>query len=849
MIGKYVIAVALVVAPPTLAGDLISIPIRWCGVEGAASMVNPGVVNEATTDNVLWRRHERPSDQMDSTRMDMTFRSADTPEEKNGTTSFPIIRDVSGTDGNLLDDDNYDAIVMCRRAWLVGDPLYFDANGNNFVNSGTDTLLSTDAPVAGQVDLGHNGASLNAAPGDVLYVDSNDSGVFDIGEPIYRDEDMNGVVGAGDTLLINDMGVTEGQGDMADIGETLFPLPSAVRYVDLIREPINTFNIGYPTVQGLTAVNAGDMDYSGIAFPVHGVNNATHGVVLDDASQYLPPGDDFTLFEVQLVAHEFGHALSLPHGNGNDDNGNGVADDAGEDDGVAPVPGAGPDTLCSTNNVMSYCWLDNGTAGMPDMEFIGVGGTPTSGTFTTLQRAQLRTEALNNIPDRVVDPIHPPLVTMRVDAIGEVKDDLAHLDIAEVEIRVGSDRAQTTLSIFTRRPFPEDFEGPSAFFFRIDEDRNPASGASVEALKEAGVPGEFQGAERVGIVRLRGRQIADVSVLELDANGGLTRVELGRIRAVIERLDMIPDFPMGRGIDPDRPPRPVTTVPSQEVVRLIFPFERFRLSDSSALRAEFMTTDGRGSIIDRASARYLDFALPVFPECDVVPASIQRGRATNVLATGLLPNQPIHLLLGADEVAQGRADGDGKAQLELPIPADATLGKRLVTVGALAVTADCTVTVEADGPADGGFPGIPTDNGGLDGARFVMTAQFLCGPADREIPSGMTDGTYETLVTLVNSSAKPTRFAKLASRALPRQQAGPVSDAIIGEIPAFGSISVECDEIRNKLGNTMNAEFRGGALLFYATNPIAGTAVYSVKSASGGTVSLHTEPLLARRIQ
>ena len=45
-----------------------------------------------------------------------------------------------------------------------------------------------------------------------------------------------------------------------------------------------------------------------------------------DPAQYLPPGPDYLIFETQLVGHEFGHALTLNHGDGHDDDGDGVAD-------------------------------------------------------------------------------------------------------------------------------------------------------------------------------------------------------------------------------------------------------------------------------------------------------------------------------------------------------------------------------------------------------------------------------------------------------------------------------------------------------------------------------------------
>jgi hypothetical protein len=133
------------------AGNRIWIPVRWCGVEGAPSMDNPGTVNEATTDDVLWRRHERPTDAIYIPFADMSFRAGATADIKNGPQSFPIIRDPSGSGGNIEEStgEATDSITMCRRAWTMGDALYFEQSNNSVVNAGTDTLLSTSVATVG----------------------------------------------------------------------------------------------------------------------------------------------------------------------------------------------------------------------------------------------------------------------------------------------------------------------------------------------------------------------------------------------------------------------------------------------------------------------------------------------------------------------------------------------------------------------------------------------------------------------------------------------------------------------------------------------------------------------------
>ena len=692
-----------------VAGDHIWVPVRWCGVEGAPSMDNPGVVGEASSDDVLWRRHERPTDAIYIPFVNMTFRSASTAAIKNGPQSFPIIRDITGTGGNLIDSEPADAIIMCRRAWMMGDPLYFDQNNNNVINTGTDTLLSTDIPNSGFVDLGHNGAALNPVPGDVKYIDANSSGAFEVGERIYRDENSDGLVDTGDTLLVDTLGTIVADINPGDVGATLLAVPSEVKYLDLIRRPTNTFNIGYPLVEGVTAVNANDVEMTGIAFPVHGIavpGIGMLGAVMDDASQYLPPGPDFTFFETQLVAHEFGHAFSLFHGDGIDDDMNGVLDDM--DDPTAPVPGAGPGTLCDSNNVMSYCWLDNGTSGAPDLEFIGI-DPPSFGSFTVAQADQIRNHVLEQVSDRIVDPITAPLGAGRVDNLGELENRFSHLDVADFSVRINSTRQTVTFVLTTRRPFPKNYNKVSQIYYIIDIDNNEDTGGKPAGMAGGNIPTGFVGAEYVGIVRLNGFEVESAALFEyVAAEDAFVPVISDAIRGRRDTVEAIPDFPMGKmAPDPDGPGTgSIGNFRIREMVRLSVPNALVAIPTAANFRIEYLTHDIESGTADRARTPGMNFNLPEFPICRVEPASVPQGGSTVVTSTGLLPNHDVHMLLGPTELANGTTDTDGSVVMTLPIPADARTGLRLVTVGGLAVSADCLVTVEGSPkpPEGGGFP-------------------------------------------------------------------------------------------------------------------------------------------------
>jgi hypothetical protein len=130
------------------AGNIIQIPIRWCGVNGAPSMVNPGLVGESTTNDVMWRRHERPSDSIFIPQAEITFRSGYPTAPVPPT--FPIIADPQPTPGNPGDvrsDDNFAEfrtfINNCRQQWQNQYPNVVGITSlhiNRFVNvSGNPT--------------------------------------------------------------------------------------------------------------------------------------------------------------------------------------------------------------------------------------------------------------------------------------------------------------------------------------------------------------------------------------------------------------------------------------------------------------------------------------------------------------------------------------------------------------------------------------------------------------------------------------------------------------------------------------------------------------------------------------
>lgn len=117
--------------------ELIQVPLKWCAVYGTTAVLDPGAVGETSTDNVLWRRHERASDNIWIPGAKITLRSA-LIADVTSQASFPIIPDPlppsQGGPGVLGDiEETYfggelqDVIADCEQAW---DDLELSLNAN-----------------------------------------------------------------------------------------------------------------------------------------------------------------------------------------------------------------------------------------------------------------------------------------------------------------------------------------------------------------------------------------------------------------------------------------------------------------------------------------------------------------------------------------------------------------------------------------------------------------------------------------------------------------------------------------------------------------------------------------------
>ncbi|MBI5145813.1 MAG: PEFG-CTERM sorting domain-containing protein [Thaumarchaeota archaeon] len=109
--------------------DTLLVPISWCAVDGSPAAENTPAPNppnpdDASTNAILWRRHERPTDHIYTPQAGITFRSG--INTAWSTLSFPIINDPDttlGVQGDINVGSGSDFLELittlnsCEQAW------------------------------------------------------------------------------------------------------------------------------------------------------------------------------------------------------------------------------------------------------------------------------------------------------------------------------------------------------------------------------------------------------------------------------------------------------------------------------------------------------------------------------------------------------------------------------------------------------------------------------------------------------------------------------------------------------------------------------------------------------------
>jgi len=425
-----------------------------------------------------------------------------------------------------------------------------------------------------------------------------------------------------------------------------------------------------PSVKGIVAVQINKfVDENGDMTTLIGLGSEAYGssspwVVTVDAAYLLPcnlqaepclDGYPYDFAELTL-GHEFGHALSLRHGNGLDDNGNGLIDDEaeGEEDW---------ETLSTGLNLMQY----------------GGGNVLTSG-----QRIIIRRYALQHIPDILVDPVVLPLLDNRVDMLRDVPEAEKFLDIDNFGMVINLNNETTLFSQEVAGVFSDNISGLD-YFFLADLDNNQDTGGSPINI---GLPLTLQGIElvaRVQVDAVNGVAMATPTVHKFQ-NGSFVQIIDPSVKAdVLTRQVSMFFAPLEAGTTKQVEVGKVIQLEMSNIVRG---------PAASVVRLDAITVAPSGSF-DRASA-LLTFDLPIVPSAAADPLVATPGTQVKVEAVNFPSTGDVEVFLGPNVVGTGSLDPDGSTAIVFNLSDDVSIGDHQITVRLLetAITADCSLRVE-----------------------------------------------------------------------------------------------------------------------------------------------------------
>jgi len=357
------------------------------------------------------------------------------------------------------------------------------------------------------------------------------------------------------------------------------------------------------------------------------------GYLLEDTP--LPKlGDDD-----KVVAHEFGHALSL------------------EDLSVLRI-----------GNLMNKL-----------MELVGV-------KLDADQRTQIRDQALMHVPDRLTNPVIPPLGSMRVDDLDDVPADQAFVDINAVAMGIDLETQTVHFGLSTFGPISEE-DTTSSFVFVADTDNNPGTGG---VPTDVGVDATIRGVElvaRIEVVFDDGVRITSPTIWTFDGVGFVEVMDT-RISA-----EVVPDVAIVDTCEEE--PCPDQSLPLGELAKLQIPAEiAGRLTEQ--VRIEVLARDNLSGVTDRLLAVF-SLALPEFPRCRFDPSGVVLGGVANTSLSGFPPSSDLEVLLANEQVAAGQVNAEGGGTIQFTIPIDSLTGVQPVSVVVhdTGLAAGCALNVSA----------------------------------------------------------------------------------------------------------------------------------------------------------
>ncbi len=398
---------------------------------------------------------------------------------------------------------------------------------------------------------------------------------------------------------------------------------------------------------------------------------------------------------------------------------------------------------------------------------------------------------------------------VRTDRVGEVEQPF--LDLSVLTITEDSPNTRIAFELLGRLTVA-DLSGFTVAEYVVvaDTDNDLGTGGRPGSL---GLPTEFQGAELA--VRVSATPTADNEFLNL--RPAVWRFQQDEFVQVVDRRIRAFLRPMVAIIDYDNRSEEVHT---SDVVVVELP-DSVRGTLSEPFRVQSVVRGVRSPqpvVVDRLDdspeERGREFRLrsPTFPTCNVVPDLAAAGGLVTVTSRGLLPSRGVHVVFGSDAVATGTSDATGRSSVNFQLPADAAVGKHLVTVGTdgTALTADCTVEVAE--------------------VAYQYAAKLVCGVQRDPRDLRLTRGVYATTVNVHNPGPEPVVFEKTLALTYPPgdEEPGKVIPIARARLEPKQALAADCNEIAERVFNgSLPAPYIEGFVVIESPMSLDVTAVYT----------------------
>jgi hypothetical protein len=380
------------------------------------------------------------------------------------------------------------------------------------------------------------------------------------------------------------------------------------------------------------------------------------------------------------LAHELGHSLLLGHGDGLDNN----------HDGLEP-PAPGP------RRYDGYCdplGVDSNDSPKEDL----IGDQPTdacpsvmeySGTCRIVRALQVETarDAATLVPGNVVNQGMDPAGWVIAKSSQKYREANfpRHLEMTKVTVSQTPRRGTTEISAkLAGRIMPRT---RSQYLFFLDLDGNAKTGCKASV---PGLPTTLEGAE------LTVRIIAEAEENAIKTTTEIEGCREGRLQPIYDKavVSLASNTRTADGID----------LPSGNLEVVLPGSFVWRSLRSIRLAAASSLVGGHKPWfqLPEASSQGLIVSLipPELPSCSTSLDVARTGEPVAVDATDLAPNQAIDLFLGTNAVAQGQSDSSGKSHTLFTISSDQTPGLQQISVvtHGTALTATCALLISGRPP-------------------------------------------------------------------------------------------------------------------------------------------------------